>query len=78
MENSIQIGKNPNPVSSNEPKGIVVSKSTTHHLPSFARIIARVRARKIFNETKQALHDVQLIQNGKMKAKSIDDFLNEL
>ena len=34
--------------------------------------------KKIYNQIKQALRDVQLIEDGKMKAKSIDDFLKEL
>ena len=32
----------------------IASKNANHHLSSFARIIARIRARKIFNQTKQA------------------------
>jgi hypothetical protein len=78
MENSMHISKNSRHGSSEESKEFIAAKNTTHHLLSFARIIAKIRARKIYNQTKQALRDVQLIEDGKMKAKSIDDFLNEL
>ena len=52
--------------------------NTSRHLLPFKKAIAKYKARKQFNRIKQALNEVEMIRAGKIKAKSIDEFLDEL
>jgi hypothetical protein len=53
-------------------------KNSYNHFPPLARVIAKVRAYFIVKGVKSALRDVDLIEKGLIKPKSLDQLLNEL
>jgi hypothetical protein len=48
------------------------------HLMPMGKIIAKIQAYKTFREIKNALKHVRLVNEGKIKPETIDDFLNEV
>jgi hypothetical protein len=48
------------------------------HLMPMGKIIAKIQAYKTFREIKSALKHVRLVNEGKVKPETIDDFLNEV
>ncbi len=49
-----------------------------HHIPVIHRVIARAKAYFIVRGIKSALKEVDLIERGVIKPKSLDQLLNEL
>ncbi len=50
----------------------------SHHIPVMTRIIAKARAYFIFRGIKSSLKEVEMIEKGIKKPKSLDQLLNEL
>jgi hypothetical protein len=48
------------------------------HLMPMGKIIAKIQAYKTYKEIKSALKHVRLVNEGKVKPETIDDFLNEV
>jgi hypothetical protein len=51
---------------------------TTHHLSPFAKINAKISAFIRFRKIKKALAEVEQIEAGIIKPKTLEQFLNEL
>ena len=52
--------------------------NTYHHLSSIIGVVSKVKARYIVKDVKRALNEVELIEKGIKKPKSLDQLLNEL
>lgn len=59
---------------------IAVNKRSNYfsHLPGIAHIVYKIKARHIVRGVKSALKEVEMIEKGIKKPKSLDQLLNEL
>ena len=50
----------------------------SHHVSPVSKIIGKIKAHLIVKDIEEALKEVEMIEAGKKKAKSLDQLLDEL
>jgi hypothetical protein len=77
MSNSIKISEHLNVANSKE-KDSILYKNTSRHLFPLAKSIAKWKANIQFKKFKKALNEVEQIEAGTLKPKTLHQLLNEL
>jgi hypothetical protein len=54
------------------------SINSSHHISPMAKLLGKIKAYFIAKDVKSALKEVEMIEAGKKKAKSLDQLLDEL